>query len=95
MLQSIKNSENKPWDFSGTNYEELIYDSSVNEVKKTEIQTVIKLMELNYSAGNFLVICFSVDKKQTKVVRYSDTENIQSIPVDGKMSTSLFLQRSP
>lgn len=43
-------------------------------MKKTEIQTVMKLWELNYSAGDFLVIYFSVDKKQTKVVRYSDTE---------------------
>lgn len=43
-------------------------------MKKTEIQTAMKLWELNFSAGDFLVIHFSVDKKQTKVVRYSDTK---------------------
>lgn len=53
---------------------------------------MIKLWELSYSVGDFHINCFSVDKKQTKVVRYCDTEKIQSIQFDGKRSTSLIIQ---
>eukprot|EP00105_Crassostrea_gigas_P015997 XP_011433199.1 PREDICTED: uncharacterized protein LOC105332340 [Crassostrea gigas] len=95
MLQSIKTkSGHKPWDISLTKRGELVYtaysDNSVNKVTNTEIQTVIKLWEwrprsvCSASSGDFLVICVSDDEKQTKVVRYSDTKEVQSIQFNDK-----------
>lgn len=65
-------------------------DRTVNKVNDTKIQTLRKLLgwsPLNIcstSSGDLLVVIISDDEKQTKVVRYSGSTDIQSIHYNEK-----------
>eukprot|EP00105_Crassostrea_gigas_P040947 XP_019925095.1 PREDICTED: tripartite motif-containing protein 45-like [Crassostrea gigas] len=82
LVKSVQTkSGNKPYDIAVTRSGDLVYtdysDSTVNVVKNTHIQTVMRLRGwrplsvCSTSSGDLLVVMFSDDYKQSKVVCYS------------------------
>ncbi|XP_052677144.1 tripartite motif-containing protein 2-like isoform X1 [Crassostrea angulata] len=95
LVQSIHSKSGKnPWDIAVTRTGDLVYtddkDRSVNILKKKKIKTLIRTRDwiprnvCSASSGDFLVVMTSDDEKQTKVVRYSDATEKQSIQFDDK-----------
>ncbi|XP_062567269.1 uncharacterized protein LOC134229532 [Saccostrea cucullata] len=94
LLKSIKTkSGNRPKDIVVTKSGDLVYtdydDRTVNIVKK-KIEEVIRLQNwkpkgvCSTSSGDLLVVMYSDDKKQTKVVRYFGSTEKQIIQLDDK-----------
>ena len=93
LLRSVQTkSRNWPADIDVTLSGDLVYtdynDSSINIMSGTDIQRLITLRGwrpygvCSSSSGDLLVTMTSDDRKQTKVVRYSGSTEIQSIQWD-------------
>lgn len=95
LVKSIRTkSGNSPQEIAVARSGDLLYidckDKAVNIVKNTQIEEVIRL-ELwiprnvcSTSCGDILVIMVSYDNKQSKVVRYSDKMDKQTIQFNDK-----------
>lgn len=95
IVKSIKTmSGNPPSDITVSSNGDLFYtdydDKSVNIVRNMQIQEVVRLQGLKprgsciTGCGEILVVMDSDDYSQTKVVRYSDTKEKQSIQFNDK-----------
>lgn len=90
LVKSIKTkSGNRPEDIEVTRNGDLVYtdenDRTVNAVNNSQIETLIKSNEwtpsnvCNTFTGDFLILLYNDDSKQTKVVRYSGSSEKQNI----------------
>ncbi|XP_052707966.1 uncharacterized protein LOC128183114 [Crassostrea angulata] len=95
VMKSIQtNSKNDPWDIAVTRTGDLVYSDynarTVNIVNNTQKQTVIRLRgwkPLNIcstSSDNLLIVIYSDNGKETKVVCYSGSTETQSIQFNDK-----------
>lgn len=85
--------QTRPWDIAVTNSGDLVFtsdlDRTVNIVNNTQIKVIIRLREWRPNGvcstyiGDLLVVMVN-DNKETKVVRYSDSSEKQSIQYDDK-----------
>ncbi|XP_062601188.1 uncharacterized protein LOC134262881 [Saccostrea cucullata] len=96
LLKSIRTRSGFiPWDIAVTKSGDLVYtdyykDRTVNILKSEKLEELISLQEWeprnvnSTSSGDLLVIMYSDDRKQTKVVRYSGSTEKQTIQFDDK-----------